>query len=723
MFLNKQKQESYIQKSLTLGGVNLEMNNKTIIFALIAIFVLLGSAIAVSALNTNFPSNLTALAGTTIKFERGSDDPGTENNTSGSDDRLISTRTGLMHYNELTQEQKDKLKSLTKDQLEVLIKARLSAAGLEHMSGIAKERLKKLGLLEDHLLSRLSEKKEHLDKLGELKEEQLKELNNFTRAKVKAMIEEHSSAQLKNFDFTKERMMDEQFMHENLTARIVKNPRELEDHMNQVETEINVSTEAEAQAGTEFHAAKTEWNNCKNQDQNSTECQQKLAAFKQRTIDWLAKTVDNLLAKLDKIETRVKASEKISDEEETKTIAEINAVASVLEKAKAEIALLDSNSSGEAIAAQAKIVRDAWIKVQLLDKRINGELVGRHAGEIIVQAEQLEQKLNDLLNRLDDQNKSIDGLNALVDEFSQHILDAKTHYNNAKAFWTQIDGVLGHDTNSSTDTNTTVPELVKQAHAELRLAHQALKDAHQTLKEIYKLVKDNKQELRDNQEPFFQPGKELGYFIWQGENNTVNICWNSDGEQHSVEGKISSANGFCNVKPRLFEFSTDKYSIDANNTAAFSAQIKPHMDCLQIKTQASSLNFDLKMDGSPAAKIFLTKNKTLQTTNPFDWSITPAKECKIKETIESCPTNPSAGVQLEVCGADGKTYDSACEASKAGIEVAYEMACGSCNPESGEVCGSDNETYSSECGLPTGITKASTGACAITHVAVEEGDN
>ena len=131
------------------------------------------------------------------------------------------------------------------------------------------------------------------------------------------------------------------------------------------------------------------------------------------------------------------------------------------------------------------------------------------------------------------------------------------------------------------------------------------------------------------------------------------------------------------------------------------------------------------MDGVQTANVFLGKNKeplTIKTPGPFDWSITPARECIVKERFE-CEVDTTAGIQLQVCGADGNNYDSVCEAARAGVEIAFKRPCSSCNPESGEVCGSDNETYKSECLLPTGVTKKSDGACALTHVAIKEAED
>ena len=487
--------------------------NKTMLIALLAITMLAFSAIAVSALNIDLMGN----SKNKIKLDErsgsnsGSDDDSmTDNSGEGSGTlRLIDISTA-MHFDDLTEEQKTRLRAIAQAQAEAIVKSNLSAQELSNVADLSQERLKIVAEIRAHILKAISERKDLLEKLSKLRHDQARELNHFTRAEAKKLLEEQEEDELDELDLVEKRKEKEHFAEVHLRKRTIANIDAIKRLAATAEAEIEVSAEAQAEAKGRFRIARLEWNACKEEgDANSTDCIEKRNKFKERTIEWLEKTVDNLLKKLERLKLKVDESERLSQEEATKTIQEIDALIVILTKAKADIGLLSADSSGEQIAAQAKIVSNAWIKVHLLDKRISGELIGRHAGEIIVRAEHLEDKLNDLLERFNESDQNIEGLDELVDEFSEHILSARTHYNTAKGYWEQIDGILG-DTNN-TDSNVTVPELVKKAHAELRLAHQELKEAHNVLKQIFKLLKDNRHELRENEEPFFRPGKELGY--------------------------------------------------------------------------------------------------------------------------------------------------------------------------------------------------------------------
>lgn len=78
------------------------------------------------------------------------------------------------------------------------------------------------------------------------------------------------------------------------------------------------------------------------------------------------------------------------------------------------------------------------------------------------------------------------------------------------------------------------------------------------------------------------------------------------------------------------------------------------------------------------------------------------------ESHEACTTE-----YAPVCGEDGTTYGNACEADRAGVEVAHEGACElSCYEVYAPVCGEDGETYPNDCyAARAGVGIARPGAC------------
>ncbi len=87
-----------------------------------------------------------------------------------------------------------------------------------------------------------------------------------------------------------------------------------------------------------------------------------------------------------------------------------------------------------------------------------------------------------------------------------------------------------------------------------------------------------------------------------------------------------------------------------------------------------------------------------------------SRGCVPGESHERCPDE-----RAPVCGVDGVTYDNTCEAEQAGVEVAYEGACGvACYTLYAPVCGTDGVTYPNDCyAAQSGATIAHEGECGV----------
>lgn len=85
-----------------------------------------------------------------------------------------------------------------------------------------------------------------------------------------------------------------------------------------------------------------------------------------------------------------------------------------------------------------------------------------------------------------------------------------------------------------------------------------------------------------------------------------------------------------------------------------------------------------------------------------------ARGCELGESHEVCTTE-----RAPVCGADGVTYGNACEASRAGVDIAYEGECElACYEIYAPVCGEDGVTYPNDCyARVAGAAIARVGVC------------
>lgn len=90
-----------------------------------------------------------------------------------------------------------------------------------------------------------------------------------------------------------------------------------------------------------------------------------------------------------------------------------------------------------------------------------------------------------------------------------------------------------------------------------------------------------------------------------------------------------------------------------------------------------------------------------------------SRGCTPGSSHERCPDEAAP-----VCGVDGVTYDTRCDAEQAGVEVAYDGACGiACYELYAPVCGSDGVTYPNDCYAgAAGVEILHEGGCACLPV-------
>jgi len=194
-----------------------------------------------------------------------------------------------------------------------------------------------------------------------------------------------------------------------------------------------------------------------------------------------------LCTKLDTIEDRINKIEKLTDEEK-------DAILDAIDEAKEKCAELEGKIDA---ATNKSEIKEIISEIRSLVNSIHAKAVEmiklNRIGLIIERAEHLETRLNKTIENAKAENLSTDELEALVDGFNAKIADARSAYDESKALWTQVFGMIANKTTEGR------PELIQQAQEKKQEAQTALKEAHVILKDIIAKIREMKLQVPENE--------------------------------------------------------------------------------------------------------------------------------------------------------------------------------------------------------------------------------
>ncbi len=217
--------------------------------------------------------------------------------------------------------------------------------------------------------------------------------------------------------------------------------------------------------------------NCRGiSEEKCKEIQQKLVDVSK---EYLVAVANSMIDQLEKVKAKVEASEELSDEKVKEIVDDINEKIDELEDI---INRINKATTKEEIVELAKELREEHRSTVLKLKFHTDEVVYGKIGRIIVRAEQLETKLDRILEK----SNSTD-LQDLVKEFKKHIEEARSDYDDAIELFAEAKETRKTD--------------VKEAHKLLREAQGLMKQAHQHLKEAQKILQKIVHKIRGIEEP------------------------------------------------------------------------------------------------------------------------------------------------------------------------------------------------------------------------------
>jgi hypothetical protein len=212
-------------------------------------------------------------------------------------------------------------------------------------------------------------------------------------------------------------------------------------------------------------------------DLEKEDCKVKREEVRGMAKDYLLKTSDLILGELERVKAKVQESEDLTDDEKSDLIADLDASIQGVQGAKSAIEGISENATREEINSATKGLREVWKDARATIKKSLGLGVNARLGNIILRTEKLEEKLQNISDRLESQGKDVSKLNDILDEFNAKIELARQKYDEARSKWT------------AAHSPQEVDDAAKEVHALLGEAKQALKDARDLLRDAVKEIK------------------------------------------------------------------------------------------------------------------------------------------------------------------------------------------------------------------------------------------
>ena len=296
----------------------------------------------------------------------------------------------------------------------------------------------------------------------------LTRVQNFEQRKLEKITEFNQLQQDKDFSKFKE---ENAFKAREIAGENLKKAKDA--YMTAKEKFVNARNKAE-NTKEKFNAAKDKVLKCSGDD--SEECEEMREQINAKAKEHVMNIADVILEHLNKIKSRAESNEDLSEEEAAEIIAEVDGYIGEIEAAKETIA---TSESKEEIIKATNEIKNSWQRMKKNVEVTVGKLVNARIGGIIVKSEQLQIKLERIMERIAEEGTDTTELESLVDEFNISIETAKEKYKLAIEKFTEA------------KNNTITPDtaLIREGQEFMKAAHAALQDAQKNLRDIVHLIK------------------------------------------------------------------------------------------------------------------------------------------------------------------------------------------------------------------------------------------
>jgi len=200
--------------------------------------------------------------------------------------------------------------------------------------------------------------------------------------------------------------------------------------------------------------------------------------------EYLLNSIERAKGHLEQLQAKIASSEGMSEEEVLEMTDEINEGLNGLSGLAEDV---DEAETKEDIKDAAAELETIWKKQKQKAEKYAGRVIHAKVGEIVVQAQQLETKMERVLARLEAKGVDTSGFDA--EAFSGYVEAARSKFEEARTLFAEGE--------------------VSQAKMAVREAHQSLKQAHNALRDVVRRINAAGGDLEAEEEIEEAPEEEV----------------------------------------------------------------------------------------------------------------------------------------------------------------------------------------------------------------------
>lgn len=238
---------------------------------------------------------------------------------------------------------------------------------------------------------------------------------------------------------------------------------------------------------------------------------------------FLGNSANAIIEHLNKAKTKIQENEALTEEEAKEMTAKIDSKIVEIQAAKQQA---ENATTKEDIRQAAMKINASWKNIKTVTRAHSLIIANSHLGGVIAKSEKLNEKLQKIVTRMEENGKNTENIKPLVEEYKTKVNTAKEKYDLAtqkyKEFWLA-------------EGKPEAVEKLKEAQDLIKEAKQLLKEANEKLREIAKLARTEREEVEKetekSQETEIEKENESEKNKTETESESQETSTNSAGEQ------------------------------------------------------------------------------------------------------------------------------------------------------------------------------------------------